>query len=57
MVTETTPRWEFWYGLLLEYVATNDHALVPFNYQVGGHHLGWWAKYQRELRNRGKLSA
>ncbi len=47
LVEQTTASWEFWFGLLQEYVDENDNARVPDEYEVQGYKLGKWVGKQR----------
>ena len=50
-------RWEEAFSKLVEYVADNDHALVPDDYKTeGGFALGKWVGNQRTFFAKGKLS-
>lgn len=57
LVVQTTSSWEFWFGLLLEYVETRGDARVPKEYEVQGFKLGAWAGYQRNRMAKGTLDA
>jgi superfamily II DNA or RNA helicase len=59
LVEASTASWEFWFGLLEDYVAENDHAGVPSKYQTAsgkGHKLGVWCDTQRVQFQKGTLS-
>ncbi|MDB0052988.1 Helicase associated domain protein [Ascidiaceihabitans sp.] len=50
LVDATTASWEFWFGLLKEYVAECCHAAVPIKYRTScevGYKLGGWCDTQR----------
>jgi superfamily II DNA or RNA helicase len=47
LVDETTSSWEFWFGMLEEFVEHNGHARVLQSYAVGRHQLGKWVNKQR----------
>jgi hypothetical protein len=50
LVEATTASWEFWYGLLEQFVAENGTTLVPQRHITGdGFHLGSWVSSQRRL--------
>ncbi|MEV3905536.1 Helicase associated domain protein [Mycobacterium sp. NPDC050551] len=50
LVEQTTASWEFWFGLLSNYVKEHGNALVPSPYEVDGHRLGRWVTQQRSDR-------
>ena len=51
LVEQVTAPWNFWFGLLEEYVASNGHSRVPLRYSTpSGYHLGDWLGWQRKLR-------
>jgi len=57
LVEQTSPPWEFWFGLLQRYVDEYGTALVPQSHVTdGGHKLGSWVTIQRSLRSKGRLS-
>ena len=47
LVEQTTPSWEFWYGLLERYVAENGTSRVPQSGVFEGFKLGQWVSIQR----------
>jgi superfamily II DNA or RNA helicase len=47
LVDETTSSWEFWLGMLEEFVELNGHARVLQSYAVDGFSLGKWVNKQR----------
>jgi helicase associated protein len=57
LVDQTTSSWEFWFGLLLDYIETNGHARVPKEHVARGFKLGAWVGYQRTRHARGSLDA
>lgn len=58
LVDQTTSSWEFWYGLLLDFVDSEKHARVPKACMVNDvFQLGEWVKTQRMLYDRHTLSA
>ncbi len=57
LVEQSTPSWEFWFGLLEDYVDHEGHAIVPSNYVTASRHkLGSWVGKQRHLYRNGRLS-
>lgn len=56
LVEQTTASWEFWIGLLENYVAENGTALVPVDRQVEGYALGSWVATQRHSNGKGRLA-
>ncbi len=57
LVEQTTASWEFWFGLLQQFVECNGHARVPHGYRDEGYHLGHWVGTQRSFRDRGILDS
>ena len=56
LVEATTASWEFWFGLLEEYVAQFGNALVPDGWKtVDGYALGGWCRSQRQIFRKGLL--
>jgi superfamily II DNA or RNA helicase len=55
LVKLTTAPWEFWFGLLEQYVAENGHAHVLQSYAVNEYPLGKWVNKQRAIRAKGNL--
>ncbi len=49
--------WEKKFSLLLDYVESHDHPLVPHSYKVDGNYLGRWVANQRAVYSRGTLEA
>lgn len=47
LIEQTTQPWEFWFGLLERYVATQGTALVRGKEIFEGHRLGQWVIVQR----------
>jgi superfamily II DNA or RNA helicase len=58
LVNETTASWEFWFGLLQQFVELNGHARVLGRFRtVDGYRLGQWVTVQRTKYNNGTLDA
>jgi len=57
LVEQTSASWEFWFGLLEQFVKHNGHARFPSSYTIGGHQLGWWVNTQRVSHGKGTLDA
>lgn len=47
LVEQTTTTWEYWYGLLENYVERWGHTRVPPTYEIDGNKLGQWLSRQR----------
>ncbi|MGH3556439.1 Helicase associated domain protein [Mycobacterium sp.] len=47
LVNQTTAPWEFWFGLLEQFVERHGHANVRQPYRIDGHRLGMWVSHQR----------
>lgn len=56
LVEQTTASWEFWLGLLEQFVERNGHARVPQSCVVDGYRIGTWVNTQRRLATRGLLN-
>lgn len=57
LVEATTSSWEFWFGLLEEYVEQNGNAKVSAKYILGSkYNLGKWCDTQRQLHKNGELA-
>ncbi|MFD9669828.1 Helicase associated domain protein, partial [Rhodococcus sp. NPDC059968] len=56
LVEQTSPTWEFWFGLLERYVDEHGNALVLQTYRVDGYGLGSWVTIQRSRKSKGVLS-
>ena len=58
LVEHTSASWEFWFGLLEQYVAAeHGHARVPDAYRTpDGDQLGVWVSTQRQKYASGDLS-
>jgi superfamily II DNA or RNA helicase len=51
LLETTTASWEFWYGLLCDYVENNGHCLVPAKYKTEtGYRVGSWLQVQRQSK-------
>ena len=48
VIDKTTDSWEFWYGLLLNYIDSNGDVLVKKRYKVNNFSLGSWVGSQRQ---------
>jgi superfamily II DNA or RNA helicase len=57
LVEQTTATWEFWFGLLEQFVERHGHARVPVAYKVDAYPLGAWVHSQRKLHSQGSLDA
>ena len=57
IIEQTTASWEFWYGLLEQFVNQNGHANVPAAHQENGYKLGSWVALQRGAYAEGELDA
>ena len=57
LVEQTTSSWEFWFGLLQQFVERHGDAHVPQRYTVDGYHLGSWVNMQRSRHAKGTLDA
>ncbi len=55
LLTEATDRWEFWLGLLEQYVGLHGDADVAQSYETDGYKLGVWVNGQRAKRRDGSL--
>ena len=44
LVEMTTAVWEFWFGMLEQFVKDHSHARVPLSYTVDGYRLGEWGQ-------------
>ena len=53
LLTQTTARWEFWFGLLEQYVEDHGDADVPGVYEAHGYKLGQWVREQRQRKKPG----
>jgi hypothetical protein len=56
LVEQTTASWEFWFGLLEQYIEENGDALVPAKGLYHGQKLGTWINGQRTLYYEDSLS-
>jgi superfamily II DNA or RNA helicase len=55
LVEQTTASWEFWFGLLQQFVEQSGHARVLRSYRVDGYPLGGWVHWQRHIHAKGTL--
>ena len=53
----TTASWEFWFGLLEQFVKGHGHACVPQHHAVDGYPLGNWVSMQRSRYAKNTLEA
>ncbi|MDA9159820.1 Helicase associated domain protein, partial [Rhodobacteraceae bacterium] len=52
LVESTTASWDFWYGLLEEYLEQNNDVSVPSRFKTElGYHLGAWIGNQRPRKD------
>ena len=56
LVETSTPRWEFWFGLLERFIAREGHAQVGKRHREDGYPLGAWITRQRMIFRAGELS-
>ncbi|WP_201408832.1 DEAD/DEAH box helicase [Mycobacterium paraintracellulare] len=56
LLQKTSASWEFWMGLMDQFVEEHAHALVPVDYKVRQYKLGSWVAVQRYLHGRDELS-
>jgi len=50
-IDKTTDSWEFWYGLLINYLEENKNLLVPRGYKTSdGFNLQAWVRQQRDYK-------
>ena len=57
LVEQTTASWEFWFGLLEQFVERNGHACPLVSFKVDGYPLGEWVSTQRDRKGNGTLDA
>jgi hypothetical protein len=57
VLESTTASWEFWYGLLCDYIEKNKHARVEAKELFKANHLGVWCSTQRGRYGENRLSA
>jgi superfamily II DNA or RNA helicase len=52
LVEHTTASWNFWFGLLEDYVSKNGNSQIDRSYKTtNGNKLGFWVSHQRSQRN------
>jgi hypothetical protein len=56
LLQKTSASWEFWMGLIDNFIKEYGHSVVPVDYAVGEYRLGSWVVTQRFLHGRGELS-
>jgi superfamily II DNA or RNA helicase len=56
LLQKTSASWEFWMGLMDNFIKESGHAMVPVDHKVGEYNLGSWVAIQRYLHGRGGLS-
>jgi len=56
VIDKTTDSWEFWYGLLLNYIELNKSVIIKARYKINSYSLGSWTNTQRSFRKKGMLS-
>jgi superfamily II DNA or RNA helicase len=57
LLQKTSALWEFWFGLLEQFVEHHGHARVPRPCTVNGYRLGAWINGQRNKYSNGTLAA
>ncbi len=57
LVEETTVSWEFWFGILVQFVERHGHAHVPQRCAIDGYGLGTWVNKQRARYSERTLDA
>jgi len=57
LVEQTTASWEFWFGLLDDFVERKGHARIPQSCTVNSYRLGTWVAAQRRGHTRDTLDA
>jgi len=57
VIESTTTSWEFWFGLLCDYIEENKHARVEAKELFKAKHLGVWCSTQRGHYRENRLSA
>jgi superfamily II DNA or RNA helicase len=55
IIEQSTSPWEFWLGLMANYVKDNGNAYVPVDFRVGKFRLGQWVNSQRTKFKNGEL--
>lgn len=55
IIEQSTAPWEFWFGLLQNYVNQFRNSFVPHNYLANNFKLGFWVNSQRTKYKEGSL--
>jgi superfamily II DNA or RNA helicase len=55
IIEQSTSPWEFWLGLMANYIRDNGNAFVPIDFRVGKFRLGHWVNSQRTKFKNGEL--
>jgi superfamily II DNA or RNA helicase len=56
LLQKTSRSWEFWMGLMDNFIQEHGHSRVPVHLAVGEYKLGSWVTVQRYLHGRDELS-
>ncbi|MFZ0715522.1 Helicase associated domain protein, partial [Mycobacterium sp.] len=55
IIEQTTASWEFWFGLVEQFVESHGNARVLQSYTIDGYRLGAWVTKQRAKYGKGTL--